>query len=71
MPSLIDDAIGREVLQIARCGYLEDGWCMKCNREFARDVGGNILRGKSKSIKVKQLSTDNDMLISRWQHLEC
>ena len=71
MSSLIDDGIPLEVLHIVRCGNLEDNCCMKCNQDFARDIDGNILRGRSKSIKVKYLTADNDILSSRWQHLEC
>ena len=71
MASLIDDAIQWEGLHIVRCGDLEDDCCTKCKQDFARDIDGNILRGRSKSIKVKYLTADNDILPSRWQYLEC
>ena len=70
MPSLIDDT-QCEVLRIVRCGDLEDDWCCKCNKGFARDVVGNILRGRRKSIKDNYYGMDNNMGINRWQHLEC
>ena len=71
MSSLIDDGIPLEVLHIVRCGDLEDDTCMQCNQDFARDHDGNVLRGRSKRIKVKHLTAENDLFSSRWQHLEC